>query len=264
MTTSVAMCTYNGAQFIKEQLLSILHQTMPVDEIVICDDCSTDETLDIIEEIQRHTSIRFLIIKNKTNIGFFKNFLHAMSLCTGDVIFLADQDDIWLSNKVDVIMKYMSKNSIWDVVFTDGNLIDECGRLMNETLFERVGFDKKKQIFFQKGYAFDIWAWCNRATGATMAIRSSFLHRVDLMTFDQFNYHDELLAVLAISNNSCNFITERLINYRLHSSQNTSIQVQKELYYSPLVPCPYSDIWERITTLRNQQQKENKHEALRP
>src|SRR5688572_22956866 len=97
MTVSVALCTYNGANFIGEQLQSICSQTMSPNEIVICDDASTDKTISCIREIKNnYPAIDWKIVKNTSNLGYVKNFEQAISLASGDIIFLSDQDDVWL------------------------------------------------------------------------------------------------------------------------------------------------------------------------
>ena len=100
MKLSVAMCTYNGAEFIEEQLISILNQTVKIDEIIICDDCSTDDTLEILQKIIEQNNSVITIFRNEVNLRSNKNFEKALSLCTGDYIFFSDQDDIWKKNKV--------------------------------------------------------------------------------------------------------------------------------------------------------------------
>ena len=90
MKVSVAMCTYNGHQYIKEQLLSILEQTIPIDEIIICDDGSKDATIQIIIEYMNAYPGVIKLIKNSQNLGYTKNFEKAICLCSGDIIFLAD------------------------------------------------------------------------------------------------------------------------------------------------------------------------------
>ena len=87
MKISVALCTYNGEQFLKEQLDSILKQTQKVDEIVICDDGSTDATINILENYSANYPNIFHIYRNKVNLRSVKNFEKAITLCTGDLIF---------------------------------------------------------------------------------------------------------------------------------------------------------------------------------
>ena len=96
---SVAMATYNGEVYLRKQLDSILHQSLPVDEIIICDDQSSDGTVDIIQEyIKQYPHIH--LYKNEQNLGYKRNFKKALSLCSKEYIFLCDQDDIWDSDKV--------------------------------------------------------------------------------------------------------------------------------------------------------------------
>lgn len=93
-TVSIVMCTYNGEQFLREQLDSILAQTYPIHELIIQDDCSTDHTADIVREYARqYPFIRFHA--NISNLGFNRNFQDALSKAEGDYIAIADQDDIW-------------------------------------------------------------------------------------------------------------------------------------------------------------------------
>ena len=113
MTVSVAMCTYNGALYIEEQLRSILAQTVPVNEIVICDDGSTDATISVIEKVRKDVErlgMRLLLKENRTPLGVNANFEKAMGLCSGDIIFLSDQDDVWESNKVETIKRYFEEH----------------------------------------------------------------------------------------------------------------------------------------------------------
>ena len=98
-SVSVAIATYNGARYIKEQLDSILTQTHSVDEIIIVDDCSSDETWDILTQHATNNS-KIKIFRNETNLGGTKSFEKAICACHGDYIALADQDDYWLPEKL--------------------------------------------------------------------------------------------------------------------------------------------------------------------
>lgn len=121
---SVAMCTYNGEKFIKAQLESILAQTHVPDEIIICDDCSQDSTIDIVSSILKSWNGRYKIIVNQSNLGFKRNFAKAISLCTGDIIFLADQDDVWESCKIDVISKIFQNHNDISLIFHDVVIVE--------------------------------------------------------------------------------------------------------------------------------------------
>ena len=170
MTTSVALCTYNGAQHIRKQVESIISQTVPVDEIVICDDRSSDNTLHIIEQIQQQTHTNILVYRNETNLGVCANFQKAVNLCTGDIIFLSDQDDVWVPEKVKTIIDWFYLNPSKNVVFSDAILIDSDGHTIGNSLFNRVGFSEEYRKYFDAGCELPVF-YCNHATGATMAIR---------------------------------------------------------------------------------------------
>ena len=101
LTSSIAMCTYNGERFLSEQLNSFAAQTVLPDELVVCDDSSTDGTLEILEDFRRKAPFPVRIYRNEKNLGFMKNFEKSASLCEHPIIFLSDQDDIWLPEKVE-------------------------------------------------------------------------------------------------------------------------------------------------------------------
>lgn len=127
MKISVAMATYNGARFLREQLESLLLQTQKPDEVVISDDCSTDRTLEVLRSFQNTADFDVRIIANTTNEGYIANFGKAISACTGDLIFLCDQDDYWFSEKISTIVAIADENTgkcliMCDALLTDGNL----------------------------------------------------------------------------------------------------------------------------------------------
>ena len=129
---SVALCTYNGEKYITEQINSILEQSTPVDEIVICDDGSTDNTITIIEDIKQNCSTNIIINRNTQNLGVCANFELAISLCKGEVILLSDQDDIWNHDKVKTIVSWFDTHPQKTAVFTDAKLITEEGKSFSD------------------------------------------------------------------------------------------------------------------------------------
>lgn len=225
MTASVAMCTYNGAQYIEEQLRSILAQTFPINEIVICDDGSTDATISVIENVRKaieRLGIRLLLKVNATPLGVNANFEKAMGLCTGEIIFLSDQDDAWEKNKVEKVMQYFEEHPDKQVVFGNAWLIDTNGKKLTErTLLDVAGFSRENQWYFDHGYAWELWCQENRATGATMAVRRQFIQGMS-MTKGNIKYHDAVLAIEAIKENALGYIMEPLISYRRHEGQESS------------------------------------------
>lgn len=241
MKCSVAICTYNGASYIREQVLSIINQSTMVDEIVLCDDCSTDETIEIVKSIDIPSNITLRIIENEINIGYVKNFEQAVSLCSGDIIFLSDQDDIWHSNKVKTITKYFSDNPAKRVVFTNANLIDEKNELIGDkTLFDCVGLDKTGQKYFDKGYALELFCQENRVTGATMAIKKNLYW--DAVLCNNEVIHDELIALMALNENVLGYISDCVMDYRIHHGQTLGLSglITEPLSSNALQPASYA------------------------
>src|SRR6266550_1879624 len=119
------MCTYNGSLYLREQLDSIMRQTRLPDELVICDDCSVDETRQIIEDFASVAPFPVHLHVNEQNLGSTKNFEKAISLCEGDAIALADQDDVWNPFKLDRIETVLNSSPKVGLVFSDAEVVDE-------------------------------------------------------------------------------------------------------------------------------------------
>jgi glycosyltransferase involved in cell wall biosynthesis len=198
---SVALCTYNGAAFLREQLRSIVEQSVRPGQIIVCDDGSTDETLMIARDYPCE------IHPTNTRLGTVANFDRAISLCEGDVIFLADQDDVWQPDKIAKVLER-------DVacVFSDARLIDESGAAIGRTLWQHLGFDTSRGLL-------DTLANTNVVTGATMAFRASLRKIIQPIPRDQ--PHDWWIALIAAAMNSLASIEEPLIDYRLHDRQQS-------------------------------------------
>ena len=221
MKISVALCTYNGEKFLNEQLDSILHQSLEPDEIIICDDASTDSTKILLENIASKKSSIKLNFNNR-NIGYIKNFEKAISLCSGDIIFLCDQDDIWNYNKVEKILSSFERNPQSSYFFSDGEIIDEAGNKTGEKLWNTVTFSKKKQKKFKTGSQKNLLIKRNYVTGTTLAFRSQI--KKYILPISEDFVHDHWIAmIMAFIDNSGNFLTEPLIRYRIHSEQVMSV-----------------------------------------
>src|SRR5688572_18023212 len=141
MAISVAICTHNGSNFIEEQLESICKQTMQPDEIVVCDDASTDNTLACVQNVRdKFPGISWKIIGNAQNLGYVKNFEQAISLASGDIIFLSDQDDVWLPEKVKKLVDYLEIEKGKELVFSNSLISSSTLQSYNHTMFEKTGF----------------------------------------------------------------------------------------------------------------------------
>lgn len=108
---SVALCTYNGAAYLREQLDTILRQTHKHLEVVVVDDASTDDTMQILKEYAGKDH-RIQLYQNESNLGFNLNFQKAIGLCKGEWIAIADQDDIWHHQKLQIMLQQWDKRSV--------------------------------------------------------------------------------------------------------------------------------------------------------
>lgn len=208
------MATYNGAAHIQQQLESFLSQTYPPDEVVVCDDCSTDETIEILESFRESAPFTVAIHRNEKNLGYTKNFEKALQNCSGELIFLSDQDDVWFPNKVERVTDVFLAHPDKLLVIHDGELVDE--NLVSH------GATKLRQI--KKGYGTDK----SFVTGALTAIRSSFLPYIIPIPLGIIG-HDRWIHNLARLVKTRIVIDQALQLIRRHSS-NTSTWVASSVH----------------------------------
>ena len=224
MRLSVAMCTYNGEKYIREQLMSIRNQTLQIDEIVICDDCSEDDTVTIIENLIRQYDLPVRLHVNTWNHGYRKNFEQAICRCSGDIIFLSDQDDIWLPTKVETIIGYFNSNPDKEFVFTNAVLVNAAGiPSYNQTLFDVLGLDKETLDLFDRGYELEMLSIYCRVTGATCALRASMMPYC--IPLSDIIAHDEMLAMTSAFRNQIGYIAQCLMKYRQHGKQTIGLRM---------------------------------------
>jgi glycosyltransferase involved in cell wall biosynthesis len=218
---SVALCTYNGSQYLPDQLHSIAQQTRLPDELIIADDRSTDDTLKIIDDFKRSAGFPVHININHKNLGVTPNFEQAISLCTGDIIVLSDQDDWWHPEKLRHILAEFSKSPKVGLVFSNAEMVDESLRPLGYCLWERVGFHSDKQLQAIKGNLFSLLLKENYVTGATMAFRSHF--RRAILPIPLNFVHDAWIAVIISAMADVVLIPDPLIKYRLHAGNQIGV-----------------------------------------
>jgi glycosyltransferase involved in cell wall biosynthesis len=136
MKISIAMATYNGAQYLEAQLQSFVDQTRPPDELIITDDCSTDGTADIVYEFAKTAPFEVVFCRNEKNLGYCGNFNAALMQTTGDLVFLSDQDDVWFPEKIAYIAEVAERNPEMLVVMNDAALTDGG---LNEVGLTKIG-----------------------------------------------------------------------------------------------------------------------------
>ena len=258
MRISVALCTFNGEKFIVDQIDSILNQTLKVDEIIVCDDGSSDKTIEILKDYQSKFLGLFKIFRNEINLRSVKNFEKAISLCTGDIIFLADQDDVWIDIKVEKMIDYFNKNQKIDVLATNGYCIDEKSVVQEKyAVWDVPEFLRKQNI--EVDY-FKIMSYAgNIATGASMAFRKSIVQ--DFLPFPIIKnfHHDEWIAIISSYTNSFELLNDKLFYYRTHKNQqvggvfyNKTLSNKKKLSVDFCAPkiC-FESLKKQITKINN-------------
>jgi len=211
------MCTYNGAEFLPAQLESIIRQSRQPDEIVICDDGSTDETQMLLQQFANNPRVRINI--NETNLGTVKNFEQGVSLCTGDVIALSDQDDVWREDKLELIDAAFARNPKAGLVFSDAEIVDEDLNATGRRMWDEVGFAAHKQKLVAHGRALDVLITGWTVTGATMAFRSEYKRLALPIPTNIQMIHDGWIALAVASVADVITIDEPLIKYRQHARQ---------------------------------------------
>ena len=209
MKLSVVMSSYNGEQYIEEQLESIQQQEQRPNEVLIRDDGSTDQTVAIVRQfIKKHHLENWQIKVNQKNIGWRANFMEGMHEAQGDLIFLSDQDDIWLPNKLKVMEKIMLANPQVNVLASNYQKFTENG--LGSVVPYSAGH-KLKKINLYNNYM-DV-----KAPGCTYCVRKDFVNPISKV-WDKNYPHDELAWCLALFTDSLYLYTEPLIKWRQHST----------------------------------------------
>jgi len=220
MTYSVGMCTYNGAKYVAEQLNSILAQTVLPDEIVISDDGSTDDTVAIMGSILSKSTVPYHIYTDNADHGVVGNFWYVFSKCSGDLIFSCDQDDVWLPNKAETILRIFGENEKAQLVFSDAVLIDKDSNSLQMTLF-----GTRPKVPGMTSPSFDWLSFLLHTfwvTGATMAFRSN-LFAVEEKPVG-YLLHDAFLALKAASLRGVMACEDALTLYRQHDNNVVGAQ----------------------------------------
>lgn len=226
MKLSVALCTFNGEKHISEQLESILCQQMPVDEIIICDDGSSDKTLKFIADFQKsNPSIK--LFENPENLGVIKNFEKAINLCSNGIVFLCDQDDIWFPDKTIKIVEYFKSNPRSKAVFHNLELHDK--KPLQITIWDYVAFSGQMQ---PKNLFNHLLTVENLATGASFAFIKN--EKIKLDDISKIALHDYQLAIHFSLANELGFINAVLGYYRIHDSQQIGADLKPNEYIKKL------------------------------
>jgi len=212
---SIALCTYNGEKYLEDQLESIAFQTRLPDELVVCDDRSSDRTIEIIESFASTAKFPVCLTVNKRTLGSTKNFEKAIRLCQGDIIALSDQDDVWHPEKLMRLECTFAEKSNVGAVFTDAQVVDERLIPLGYSLWKSAGFGGREQRRLAEGGAFDVLLRRNVVTGSTMAFRSDFKNLV--LPIPENHVHDAWIAIIISAVAKVAALPEPLIKYCQHA-----------------------------------------------
>lgn len=250
------MCTYNAGTHIRAQVNSILNQSVSPGEIVVCDDGSTDDTRSILTELQKDNPTIKLFF-NAANLGVTKNFEQSLQLCSGTIIFLSDQDDIWEPDKIETIVNYFNANPGKNVVFSNAALLVN-GQVTGETIWDKIGFSQKLVTEYSKNplqLFSHLLLQRNLATGATMAVRANtipaFLPFLKLEGY----LHDYLLALQGAAGGTLGIINNTLTQYRIHDAQQVGFRKR-------VVPLYLQPVYKTLVFLKKQVLKRSKKRIM--
>jgi len=214
------MCTYNGGPYLREQLDSIAVQTHLPDELVVCDDDSTDRTVAILEDFAAAAPFPVRVYTNPKNLGTAKNFERAIGLATGEVIALADQDDVWYPHKLERLEKDLAKSIRSGLVFSDADVVDDRLRTAGYRLWEGLRTVERNRRLVARGRLFEALIRDDIVFGCTAAFRANYKDLVLPIEWP----HDCWTAFLIAAVADIARIDEPLLAYRQHAANQSGLK----------------------------------------
>lgn len=239
LKVSVAIATYNSQKYIIDQLKSIVNQTVPVNEVILTDDCSSDSTVEIINNfIVNEKLYNWTLYQNTKNLGYAENFKKAISKASGDIIILCDHDDLWLPNKVSIIKNVFSAKPEILALATSFVRIDENGcekpirnlwRHSNNNLIRHsVKKDSLNQISIKE------IAVNNISPGCCCAFRASI--KEDILKYETSLPHDWQINFIASVKGGLFYLDSITTKYRIYEKNTIGLKHQTK-YESRLKDC---------------------------
>ncbi|EOS25696.1 hypothetical protein C806_01823 [Lachnospiraceae bacterium 3-1] len=219
MTTSIVMATYNGEKYVEEQIESLLRQTRLPDEIIICDDCSSDSTISKIYSCFEKVDVPFRVIRHEYNQGVIESFSDGIKAAKGEIIFLCDQDDYWHSDKVEKFIAEFEKDEKCTLVFSNADITDDNLRKQEITLWDTIKFSEKMDIFHEMLKR-------NIFTGMCMAFKKVVL--LDRMDLSKNMLHDEYIGWLSLFAGNIRVLNQTLVSYRQHVNNVVGVKRKKK------------------------------------
>ena len=224
---SVALASYNGERFIEKQLKSILNQTLKVDEVIICDDCSTDNTVEICRRFINDNDLegKWKIFVNDRNRGYCLNFYGAIEKCSGDYIFICDQDDEWFPNRVRVMVETMKLHPEIKVLSSRYDVVDENTDIIESSKVTYLSDKDDGSIEYLSAESF---IGCSYVRGFSICISNSIKPYIKKIDLKDLLAHDWLLCMLGCCYGKTAILNRKLIHYRYHLDNVSLSAMNKE------------------------------------
>lgn len=223
--TSVVICTYNGADTIIEQLDSIKNQTVSVDEVIVCDDRSTDATVEVVKKYIDQESLKnWDVYVNEKNLGYGLNFFNGIERATGDYIFFCDQDDIWVEDKVEKMAGLMERNQEILLLGSEFEPFSVSDDALSVPTWELKTFKNDGSLEHLEFVPHNIFIGCQ---GCTMCVRKSFWDSIVPYYFEGWA-HDEFVWKMALAAGGLYFYHFTSLKRRVHSG-NVSLHKMRDL-----------------------------------
>jgi len=218
-TISVALCTCDGERYLSEQLESVASQMRPPDELVLCDDRSTDGTVRVARSFAAKAPFPVRVEVNERRLGTTKNFEKAISLCRGDIIAMSDFDDVWMPRKLLVLEAALLVEPDAGLVFSDAEVVDEGLRPLGYRFWESIGLGREGLGLIHERRTFELLLKRTVVGGATSAFRASC--RDTILPIPESWLHDAWIAFIISAGFRIIAASEPLMKYRQHSANQT-------------------------------------------
>lgn len=223
---SVALCTRNGAAYLPAQVRSICLQDRAPIEIVLSDDGSRDDSVEVVRATMAECGaagrIGLTVLRNDPALGVTRNFQQAVAACRGELIALCDQDDVWRVDRLATMGAVFDRRPDLLLLHTDARLVDGDLQALGQTLFEGLEVRADELAGIHAGRAFAVLMHRNLVTGATTVFRRRLLEVA--LPFPTEWVHDEWLAVLAAATGEMDLLEDCLIDYRQHASNQIGVR----------------------------------------
>lgn len=232
MKIGVVIATYNGEKYISEQINSIIAQTRKPNYIVVSDAGSTDATVGICKNmLSQDSTIEYTVLESNVQLGVAENFQKGLLHCECDYVFFADQDDVWLPNKISTFIDIMERNDV-AFAFSNAEIVDENLNSVNKSLWESINYSQEKAycIYEKEDYRFvKELIRHNIVTGMCMCARKDLVNKI--VPFDSEVLHDTWIAMNAALKVKTIAIAQKLVLYRQHQGNviGTNTGIGKKL-----------------------------------